>query len=422
MKAPVSRILLALSFVGLICLPLLADDSGQATAPSPGTASTVAAPGGTAAPEGAPATDDTAKPEDPAQSTPGVQPSPPPAKPAAALPPLQIKIGPDTSIRFGFLIQPQADFLGLTTGGYSKNLFIRRIRFIAGGQITKQVFFFFQTENARLGLAAANGTKTLGAGFQTIDAVAEWRLSKPFNLWGGLIYLPTSREALKGSSAEFMLDVSTYAYTATTALAGTGGRDTGLMARGYFLGDHLEYRVGGFQGLREAGSRNAMRKIARLQYNFFDTEVYNMPSYPGSYFGTKKILAIGGAYDAQRDYRGQTADLYADMPTGFGSALGTVTYQMLDGGKFVTALPKSNIFVVDGGLFFKGSKLGPWARYEKRDFTGSNSSKSEKREYVGLNYYLMGNNFNIKAMVGRVTPAVGKETNQVTIQLQMSYY
>jgi Phosphate-selective porin O and P len=426
MKVPVSRILLALAFAGLLCLPLLADDSGQAATQSsnaPNAESTAAAPGASAAPAGAPATSDAAQPEDQpaAQSTPGVQPAPPAAKPAA-MGPLQIKIGNDTLFRFGFLIQPQADFSELSTGGYSKNLFIRRIRLIVGGQITKQVFFFFQTENSRLGLAAATGTKTLNAGFQTIDAVAEWRISKPFNIWGGLIYLPTSREALKGSSAEFMLDVSTYAYTATTALAGTGGRDTGVMARGYFLGDHLEYRAGGFQGLRLAGSRNDMRKIARLQYNFFDTEVYNLPSYAGSYFGTKKIVALGAAYDAQHDYRGHTADLYADIPTAFGSALGTATYQQLDGGKFVTTLPKSNIFVVDGGVFFKGSKLGPWARYEKRDFTGANSSKSEKREYIGLNYYLMGNNFNIKTMVGRVTPAVGKKTNQVTVQLQMAYY
>jgi hypothetical protein len=426
MKVPVSRILLALAFAGLLCLPLLADDSGQAAAQSsnaPNAESTAAAPGASAAPAGAPATSDAAQPEDQpaAQSTPGVQPAPPNTKPAA-MGPAQIKIGDNMNMRFGFLIQPQADFLELSTGGYSKNLLVRRIRFIVGGQLAKNVFFFYQTENSRLGLAAANGTKTLGAGFQTIDAVAEWRIAKPFNIWAGLIYLPTTRESLKASSSEYMLDVSTYAYTATTALAGTGGRDTGIMARGYFLGDHLEYRAGGFQGLRLAGSRNDLRKVARLQYNFFDTEVYNMPSFPGSYFGTKKILALGAAYDAQHDYRGHTADLYADIPTAFGSALGTATYQMLDGGKFVTALPKSTIKVVDGGVFFKGSKLGPWARFEKRDFAGVNSSKSEKREYIGLNYYLMGNNFNIKTMVGRVTPAVGNKTNEVTVQLQMAFY
>jgi hypothetical protein len=418
MKALVSRTLLFLTFAGLLCLPLLADDSGQSAAQPPNTGATVAAPEASATPADAPAaTDD---PQAAAQSTPGVQPNPPgtPAPPG----PLQIKFGDNMNVRFGVLLQPQYDALQLSTGGYAQNLVIRRMRLIVGGQVAKNVFFFFQTENSRLGLAAANGTKTLGAGFQTIDAVAEWRISKPFNIWAGLIYLPTTREALKASGSEFMMDVSTYAYTATTALAGTGGRDTGFLARGYFLNDHLEYRAGGFQGLRSANGRNDMRKIARLQYNFFDTEVYNLPSYPGSYFGTKKILALGAAYDAQGDYRAHTADLYADFPTAFGSALGTATYQMLDCGKFVTALPKSTIKVVDGGVFFKGTKLGPWARFEKRDFAGVNSSKSEKREYVGLNYYPRGNNFNVKVMFGRVTPAVGNKTNEVTVQLQAYYF
>lgn len=409
MRVPASRTLIALSIAVLTCLPLLADDSGQAAGQSSHTASTAAAPGVSAAPAGAPAASDAA------------QPAPPAAQPAA-MGPAQIKIGNDMNFRFGFLIQPQADFSELSTGGYSQNLLVRRVRLIVGGQLAKNLFFYYQTENARLGSPNASGTKTLGSGFQSVDAVAEWRISKPFNIWAGLMYVPTSREPMKGTSSEFMLDTSTYATTATTALAGTSGRDTGFMARGYFLGDHLEYRAGAFQGLRLAGSRNDLRRVARLQYNFFDTEVYNFPSYTGSYFGKKKILALGAAYDAQHGYRGPTADLFADFPTAYGSALGTVTYQMLDGAKFVTALPKSNIFAVDGGLFFKGSKLGPWARYEKRDFTGANSSKSEKREYIGLNYYLMGNNFNIKTMVGRVTPAVGKKTNQVTIQLQMAYY
>ena len=218
-----------------------------------------------------------------------------------------------------------------------------------------------------------------------------------------------------------MLDTNTYTYTATTALAGTGGRDTGFMARGYFLADHLEYRAGVFQGLRDAASRNPLRKIARLQYNVFDTETYNFPSYPGAYFGTKKILALGGAIDSQKGYRGHTADVYVDFPTMFGSALGTATYQQLDGGKFLTNLPKSNTIVVDGGVFFKGSKLGPWARYEKRNFSAT-SGIDEKRVQVGLNYYLTGNNFNIKGAVGRLTPSVGRKTNQVTVQLQLFYF
>ena len=344
-----------------------------------------------------------------------------PAKPAPSGGPLQIKIG-DVAIKFGLLLQPQGDFSQDTTGHTAQNLLLRRTRFIVGGQFSKQAFFFFQTENSRLGNATT--TKTIASGFQTIDAVGEYRFSKPLNIWIGLIYLPTSREALKSSASEFMIDVNSYAYTATTALQGTGGRDTGAMLRGYFLGDRLEYRAGAFAGVRSSnGARNPFRTIGRVQYDFFDTEVYNLPSYAGANFGTKKIVALGAAYDKQGSYTGPTADLFWDVPTGFGSALGTATVMRLDGGTIAPSLSgRSKIFVLDGGVFMKGSKLGPWARYERRDFSHPNSSKDEKRWLVGVNWYPYLNNFNIKAAVGELRPAVGRNQRQATVQMQIFYF
>ena len=77
----------------------------------------------------------------------------------------------------------------------------------------------------------------------------------------------------------------------------------------------------------------------RLQYNFFDTEVYNFASYAGSNLGTKKILAVGGAYDTQSDYRYASADMYLDFPIPVGSFESTVQYQYINGGTFLAALP-----------------------------------------------------------------------------------
>ena len=372
---------------------------------------------------GIPAFADT--PGDPAdpQQTPAPAPATPaPAPKPAPAGPMQIKVNDNVNFRFGVLLQPQADFTENSTGGTIENFWVRRTRFIVSGQVAKNVFFFYQTENNRLG-GAVNGAAKSTAGFQTTDAVAEFRYSKALNLWAGLIYLPTSREALKSSATEFMIDVNSYAYTATTALAGTGGRDTGFMLRGYALGDKLEYRAGAFQGLRATGSRNAFRQIARVQYNFFDTEVYNLPSFASTYFGTNKIVAVGAAWDKQNDYKGPTADLFIDWPTSFGCINNNNTFMRLDGGTFVPALSgKSNIFVSDVGLYFKKSKFGPWARYEQRNFAAPNSSKSEKRYVAGLNWYPNGSNFNIKVGVGRLKPDVGREINQTTIQMQFFYY
>lgn len=347
-------------------------------------------------------------------------PAPAATAPAAPKPfsPFQIKVG-DASIRFGLLLQPQAHFQENANGTTSQNMMLRRARLLIGGQITKNVFFFWETDHARMGNANAQGVKTMATGFQTLDAAVEWRKSKPLNISAGLIRVPTSRDALESSSNEFTLDFNSYAFTATTALAGTAGRDTGVQARGFFFDDRFEYRASLVSGIRQAGSSNTFRRTGRVQYNFFDKELYNFVSYAGNNFGSKKIVAIGAAYDEQLTYSGATADLFVDVPTSFGSALSTVTLQKLDGGSKV-ALPKSDILTIDGGVIFKGTKIGPWARYERRDFDAS--GLGETRAMVGLNYYPFGNNFNVKAAIGRFSPTTGQDQNQFTIQLQAFYY
>lgn len=366
------------------------------------------------------------KPSEPATTTaetaaPAPAPAPVPGPPVPAAGPLQIKIG-DASLKFGVLVQPQADFQQTPAGAYTQNLMLRRTRFLVGGNVTKTVFFFFETENSRLGGATATAGKTMSTGFQTLDAAVEWRAKKSFNLSGGLIRVPTSREALESASNDFTLDFNTYAFTATTTLGGTGGRDTGIMARGYFLDDRLEYRAAVISGMRENGNTNEFRTVGRLQYNFFDTEVYNFPSYAGSNFGNKKILAVGVAYDRQMYYDGLTADVFADIPTRFGSALGTVTFQALDGGTTApNSLAKSNIITVDGGLYSKRLKAGTWTRYEQRNFD-TVRNRDEQRYSFGVNYYPMSNNFNIKAGIGRSKPAAGPEMTQYTLQLQVFYF
>ena len=393
--------------LGLLAVPACADDAAASPAPAP-----AAAP----APE--------AKPEPQAKPAESVKAPAPTATPGPVGPapgsPFQIKIG-DATVRFGLLLQPQVDFQQNTAGGTGQNFLIRRARFLVGGQVSKSVFFFFETENSRLGNANAAGQKGWTTGFQTLDATAEWRLNKKFNLAGGLIRVPTSRDALESASSEFTLDFNTYAFTATTALMGTGGRDNGIMARGYFFNDRLEYRAAVVSGYRENGIRNSFRRVGRLQYNFFDKEVYNLPSYAGANFGNKKILAVGAAYDQQLDSHGMSADVFADIPNRFGSALGTVTFQRLDGNvKLASVIPQSDIVTVDGGLYLKQWKAGPWARYEQRDFDFT--GKTEKKVMVGLNYYPYGNNFNIKAGYGRTTNVAGIEMDQFCVQLQLFYY
>jgi hypothetical protein len=347
-----------------------------------------------------------------------------------------IKVNDNINFKVGFLLQPQADFQEVAnttnngSGGYQENLFIRRVRFLIGGQVAKDVFFFAETENSSLGkstqpVGGAQVAKSLGTGFSLLDAVAEWRIAKEFNIQVGEIRSPISREALKSTPTQFMLDLSAYTFTTASALQNNAGeRDTGAMLRGYFFCDRLEYRAGVFSGFRAPGVKNEPRFTGRLQYDFFDTEVYSFVSYAGSYLGTKKILAIGGAYDTQNDFRYASADMYLDFPIPVGSFESTIQYQYINGGNtFATALPQQSTFQIEGGVYLKALKIAPIARYEQKTFTADvNVPKNESRVALGLNYYISGHNANLKVWWQRVALKTGYATNQFTFQMQAYYF
>lgn len=369
------------------------------------------------------------------------------APPAAAQ--AMVKVNDNVNFKVGLLLQPQADWTetinaaGNGSNGFQQNLFIRRVRLLIGGQVAKNVFFFAETENSNLGKStqaagATTGTKSLGTGFNLLDAAGEWRIAKEFNVQFGELRSPVSREGLKSSPAQFMLDLSAYAFLTSASLQNNAGRDTGVMFRGWFLCDRLEYRSAILSGVRLPGVRNSPRFVNRLQYNFFDTEVYNLPSYAGVNYGNKKIMALGAAYDTQGDYQYGSADLYMDFPVPVGSFESTIQYQYANGGTFVTTLPEQNTFQIEAGVFLKKAKLGPMVRYEQKTFNqAANEYRNENRYAVGLNFYpnpKAENNFNLKFWWQRVTVKCAVATNpcpdvssnfatdQFTFQMQAFYF
>ena len=90
--------------------------------------------------------------------------------------------------------------------------------------------------------------------------------------------------------------------------------------------------------------------------------------------------------------------------------------------KWASSGGKSNVFVIDGGAFFKGPKMGPWLRYEDQTFANPNRSKSVKRYLAGFNWMPYINNFNIKAAYVHVKPEVGKSTAEYILQMQFFIY
>ena len=110
-----------------------------------------------------------------------------------------IKVNDDISFKVGTLIQPWADFAqDSTASGYAKNLFLRRIRLIVGGQLAPNITFFVETDNPNLGKAP----KSLGGGFITQDAFVEWKpRNNAFILDAGLMFVPLCRNCLETAAS-----------------------------------------------------------------------------------------------------------------------------------------------------------------------------------------------------------------------------
>src|SRR5438094_694395 len=84
-------------------------------------------------------------------------------------------VSDDVNIKFGMLLQTQADWAqDAATGSYQENLFIRRVRFLVGGQVAPKITFFFETDDPNLG-KSVSGTKSISTGFIVQDAYLEWK-------------------------------------------------------------------------------------------------------------------------------------------------------------------------------------------------------------------------------------------------------
>src|SRR5262245_32005145 len=287
-----------------------------------------------------------------------------------------IKVNDNVNVKFGMLIQPQADWTqDAVTGGYQQNLFIRRVRFLVGGQVAPNVTFFFETDNPNLGKTVA-GTKVISSGFTVQDAYVEWKLANAFALDAGLIFIPLCRNCFQSAATLLPIDYGAYSSLHGGPTRSAVGRDTGFMAKGYLAKNRLEYRVGAFQGARDALSRNAFRSAGHLQYAFLDPETSYFTA--GTYLGKKKVFTVGGGYDVQSDYKAFAGDAYFDRPLGSAGAL-TVQGDLIhyDGGRTFTDLPKQNDFLVEAGYYFIKPKVMPWVKIEGQKFSSPNSNRNQ---------------------------------------------
>ncbi len=327
-----------------------------------------------------------------------------------------IKVNDDVNVKFGFLLQGQADWQeSATADDIAQNLFLRRARILIGGSIAKNVTFFFESDSPNYGKA---GTKTSGMIVQ--DAFVSWKFADAFTLDGGMILTGIAHNSLQSAASLISIDYGSYSFLYSSPTQNVVGRDTGFQGRGYLADKKLEYRVGVWSGARNASANQAFRTTARVQYNFLDADTGFF--YTGTSLGKKKIFALGAGYDSQKDYKSYAADAYVDLPVGKGGAVsGQLDYIHYDGGTTFTTLLKQDTFFAEAGYYIKSAKVMPYFNYGNKDLSGRDTG-DETRWAIGLGYMAFGHNLNLKAAYGKIDPKAGKSVDQFTIQMQAFYF
>jgi len=346
--------------------------------------------------------------------------------PAPASAQLEIK-NEDVSVKFGIEAQFWADWSQDATApsagpqGYQQNFYLRRARFMMGGDIGENISFFFQTDDPKLGITPKN----LATGFIIQDAFIQYKLSDYFQLAGGEMIVPSSRQALQSTLSYYSIDISSVSTVNNTALQETALRDMGFQGRGYFFDGRLQYRGGIFEGERDSNGRNALRPALYLQYDFFDRE--KEYSYAGTALGRRKILAIDVGGDKQSGYRSETANIANDTPVRGGDEAGfNLQYLHFDGRQKFIAIPDQNNFLAEAAYYFHKLKAQPFARFETQHFVAAvNNVKDVNRAGGGLNYYTRGQNLKWTVQILRALPQNGspvRPSNEFTLQIQAFYF
>lgn len=319
---------------------------------------------------------------------------------------------------FGFLAQGQAEWItNPLTDTTTKNLFLRRIRLIAGGKVNDKLSFFIETDSPNLGKAEVNGNKTAERMYLQ-DVILTYKFRDEFQLDGGMLLVPMSHNGLQGATSLLPVDYGPYSFQASSLTDSRVGRDYGLQARGYVFNKHLEYRAGVFQGRRNPGSTYPFRYTTRLVWYPFEAETGFF--YTGTTLGKKKILALGFSSDNQGSYHSQAVDFFCDQPLRKGDGITLqADYTHHDGGVTLPQFLPQHAWLAEAGYYFNKTKLGPFMQLSGLRYaldTGNNQSK-----YLGgLAWWIQGHRFNIKLGIGR--SQTGNSPRQLQVVLQSQVY
>jgi hypothetical protein len=320
--------------------------------------------------------------------------------------------------KLGLLGQFTGETLDNATATHTaQDLYIRRIRLLAGLKLYDKLNVFFDTDSPNLGKGAGDTTKNTTDIFVQ-DLFATYTVAKEFQIDAGLMLPPASYNHTQSAATLMTIDYGANTFLESTPLQARTGRDYGVQLRGYVGGDHLEYRAGVFQGNR-GKVYNSFRYMGRLTYWVFGTQTGYF--YRGTSLGKTQSLGIGGSFDKQNDYKSYDVDLFWDQPIPGGDGVTLqVDYNQLDGDVFLRTLPKQKNVLVELGYYCHTAKLQPYLQLADRTFDVKTAANQEEKRYeLGVGFYPHGYNSNLKFGVGKIDRDTSPKRTQVRVQYQV---
>jgi hypothetical protein len=321
-----------------------------------------------------------------------------------------------TSVTLGLLAQGMfqldstADRPSSTT-----DLYLRRMRFIASGSVTKKLTFFVESDTPFTGRVASRGWDVPPTIVQ--DAYATYQFSDAFRIDGGLLMVPVSYNSTQSAASLLAIGYGPYSFLASTPTHSQIGRDEGAQARGYLLGRHLEYRAGVYRGATKDVPGLPARYAARVvwypgapQTGFF---------YSGTLHGKRPTLGVGASVDHQADYHAYGVDGFAEWARPGGDSV-TLQADLIryDGGTTFRTLKAQHAWLFEAGYEFRRARLGPYLQVARQDVLAAGAPDAAAVQ-SGVSYWIKGNTMNLKAGIGRTMKDGASSHTQVVVQSQV---
>jgi len=305
----------------------------------------------------------------------------------------------------------------------SYDFFLRRARLMLWGSVTKEISYFIETDEPNLGKGGDFSVRSF-----VQDAFLTYSFAPEFRIDAGLMLTPLSHHTLEGATSLNALD---YHGDMVKFPAGRVFRDAGIQFRGVALQDHLHYRLMIGEGVRNGAvpvpAAPATRTVvnpggvprftAHLRGNIMGVE----PDFflKGIYFSKTPIISVGVGADFQPNSVIKMNGDYGHYFAASGDAF--VEYPFTEDDELIVkanyfyyaqgAVPGTSQFAggastLYGEVGFRHAWIEPLAFVEYVKNNGDENRlaagavESSFSPHVGVNFWIMKHNFNIKTDFG----------------------